>query len=220
LPGAVTPVSARAAASRLALTAASILFCAIGTPSPARAEPEQYTIDPSHTFPQFEIDHLGYSRHRGRFNRTAGRLMLDRAARTGSVEVTIDAASIDTGDEKLETILKTDAFFNVEKHPALSFRSTAMQFDGDRPVAVDGELTLLGVSRPLRLELDHFRCGLVLIGLRYVCGANATARFSRTAFGMDRYISFGLGDEVRVTIQIEAQREASSLPPPAPTVTP
>jgi polyisoprenoid-binding protein YceI len=130
--------------------------------------------------------------------------------------VIIEAASIDTGDEKLEAILRTDAFFDVEKHPLLGFRSTAMTFDGDRPVAVDGELTLLGITRTLRLELDHFRCGLVLVGMRYVCGANATAKFPRSAFGMDRYIGFGLGDEVRVTIQIEAQREA----PPPQTVAP
>jgi polyisoprenoid-binding protein YceI len=83
-------------------------------------------------------------------------------------------------------------------------------------VAVDGELTLLGVARTLRLDLDHFHCGLVVIGLRYVCGANATAKFSRSAFGMDRYVNFGVGDEVRVTIQIEAQREAPSLPTVAP----
>jgi polyisoprenoid-binding protein YceI len=211
----VSSVPERAVANLLTLPAALALLCASATASPARAEPEQYTIDPAHTFPQFEIDHLGYSRHRGRFNRTTGRLVLDRVAKTGSVEVAIDAKSVDTGDEKLETILKTDAFFDVEKHPVLTFRSTSMQFDGDRPVAVDGELTLLGVSRPVRLELDHFRCGLVLIGLRYVCGANATTRFQRSAFGMDRYINFGVGDEVRVTIQIEAQRDAPPATPPA-----
>jgi polyisoprenoid-binding protein YceI len=196
---------------------ALVLACTMATTPQAIAEAEQYTVDSAHTFPQFEIDHLGYSRHRGRFNRTTGRLMLDRAGQSGSIEVTIDAASIDTGDDKLESILKTDAFFDVEKHPTLSFRSTSMQFDADRPVAVDGELTLLGVTRPMRLELDHFRCGLVLIGMRYVCGANATTRFLRSSFGMDRYIRFGLGDEVRVTIQIEATRDA---PPPAPTATP
>jgi polyisoprenoid-binding protein YceI len=210
----------RRAAARLA----SVALCVCGAlgagcagwPLPASATPEVYLVDPQHTFPQFEISHLGFSRHRGRFNDTRGRIEIDREARQGSIEISIAAASIDTGDEKLETVLKSDAFFDVTRHPTLVFRSTRLHFEDDRPVAVDGELTLLGTTRPLRLTLDHFHCGLVLIGLRWVCGANATTTLRRSEFGMDRFLALGLGDEVRITIQIEAQRE----PAPAPPVTP
>lgn len=204
-PGAQRPVPASdvTRAPFAALPLAALLLLA----APAGAAPETYVVDSAHTFPQFEVDHLGFSRHRGRFNRTSGRIVLDREAKSGSVDIRIETASIDTGDEKLEAILRSDAFFDAAQHPAMHFRSASISFDGDRPSAVDGELTLLGVTRPVRLELDHFRCGLVAIGLRYVCGANATARFARSAFGMDRYLGFGLGDEVRITIQIETQRE-------------
>ena len=200
-------------AATLFATLLATLLATLSAATPAGAAPETYLIDPAHTFPQFEVDHLGYSRHRGRFNRTSGRIVIDREAKSGSLEVNIDTTSIDTGDEKLEAILRSDAFFDAGQHPSLRFRSTGFLFNDDRPVAIDGEFTLLGITRPLRLELDHFRCGLVVIGLRYVCGANATAKFSRSAFGMDRYVNFGVGDEVRITIQVEAQRED-----PAPTI--
>lgn len=185
-------------------------------PPPAAAAPETYVVDPAHTFPQFELDHLGFSRHRGRFNRSAGRIELDRAAGRGALEIRIDAASVDTGDEKLESVLRSDAFFDVARHPEIVYRSTALRFEGERPVAVDGELTMLGVTRPLRLQVDHFRCGPVPILRHWVCGANATASLRRSDFGIDRFLSLGLGDEVRLTLQIEARRET----PPAPTIDP
>lgn len=193
-------------------SAALGLALALALPLPAQSAPEVYTIDPAHTFPQFEVSHLGFSRHRGRFNSTTGQLVLDREARQGSVVVDIDSGSIDTGDAQLENILKSDGFFDVEKHPKLTYQSTGFVFVEDQLVAVDGQLTLLGVTRSVRLEIDHFHCGIQLLGLKQVCGANASARFLRSDFGMGKFTWAGLGDEVRVTIQIEARREASAKP--------
>ena len=172
--------------------------------------PERYRVDASHTFPSFEIDHLGFSRHRGRFNRTEGTIDLDRPAGRGRIDLRIETGSISTGDTKLEDILRSEAFFHTRAFPEARFRSQSLQFVDQKLTAVDGELTLLGVTRSIRLGVDHFHCGLVILGMRYVCGANATGTLSRSAFGMDKYVNFGLGDEVRLTIQIEAIREAST----------
>lgn len=183
-----------------------------GVSWPAAAEPRQYQIDPAHTFPTFEVSHLGFSQHRGRFNRTSGTLTLDRSAGTGELDVSIDAASIDTGHEALEKVLRSDGFFDVEQHPALRYRSKGFVFDGDRVRAVDGELTLLGATRPVRLELDHFHCAFNPLLQREVCGANAVGRLRRAEFGMGKFITFGLGDEVRISIQVEALGERPEAP--------
>lgn len=198
--------SVMAGVPRLRHALAALLAATAGA---AGATPESYVIDPAHTFPQFEVSHLGFSLHRGRFNRSAGRVTLDAAARTGTIEVRIETASLDTGDEQLETILKSDAFFDAARHPGIIFRAARLHFEGERPTAAEGELTMRGVTRPLRLSIDHFRCGPVPVLGHWVCGANATATLRRSDFGIDRYLGFGLGDEVRLNIQVEARRETA-----------
>lgn len=180
---------------------------ALVTTVDALAEPRRYEIDPAHTFPMFEVGHLGFSRHRGRFNTTRGALTLDRAAARGELEVVIAAETIDTGHDALEKVLRGDGFFDVERFPELRFRSTRFEFDGDRVRAVVGELTLLGQTRPLRLELDFFHCGHHLLLQREVCGANATGTLRRSDFGMDKFVRLGVGDEVKLSIQVEAHGE-------------
>lgn len=176
------------------------------------AEPVRFDIDPTHTFPTFEISHLGFSKHRGRFNRTRGTVMLDLAEKRGEISVTIEASSIDTGHEALETVLRSKGFFDAEQFPELRFRSTQMTFDGERPIAVHGTLSMKGVDQAITLEIDHFHCGHRVFEPRRVCGANASGRLLRSAYGIDKYVNFGLGDEVLLVIQIEAMAE---LPPPA-----
>lgn len=188
-------------------------FCCALLCAGAGAEPLKYDIDPAHTFPSFELSHLGFSRHRGRFNSTRGILILDRQARRGELQVTIDAASIDTGHEALEKVLRSESFFDVAKFPELHFQSSRLDFDGDRPSAVHGTLTMKGVARPLSLQLDHFYCGRQFLQPRPVCGANATARLLRSDFGIDKYVTLGLGDEVRITIQVEALGEPADSGP-------
>lgn len=179
----------------------------------ASAEAVKYEIDPAHTFPSFEISHLGFSKHRGRFNATRGTLLLDRAARRGELQVVIDASSIDTGQETLEKILRSESFFDVAKFPEIQFQSSRLEFDGDRVSGVHGTLTIKGVARPLSLQLDHFHCGRQFLQPRPVCGANASGRLLRSEFGIDKYVTLGLGDEVKITIQVEVLGELSDSGP-------
>jgi polyisoprenoid-binding protein YceI len=180
----------------------------------AAAEPVKYDIDPAHTFPSFEVSHLGFSKHRGRFNSTRGTLILDRAAKRGELQVVIDANSIDTGQETLEKALRSESFFDVAKFPEIRFQSSRLEFDGERVSAVQGNLTIKGITRPLSLQLDHFHCGRQFLQPRPVCGANASARLLRSEFGIDKYLALGLGDEVRITIQVEVLGELADSGPP------
>ena len=185
-------------AGAIALTAGLLLGGSAG------AEAVKYTIDPTHTFPMFELSHLGFSKHRGRFNSTRGTLMLDHEAKRGEIDITIDAASIDTGHEALEKVLRSEDFFNVEKFPLLRFRSTNFTFGDTGLIAIDGELSLLGVTHPVSLQLYHFYCGPRLFPPANICGANATGKLIRSEFGMDKYTRIGVGDEVTLNIQVEA----------------
>jgi polyisoprenoid-binding protein YceI len=167
---------------------------------------DSYTIDPRHTFPSFEVSHIGFSTQRGRFDRTSGKLVLDAKAKTGHVEIVIDTDSIDTGLEELETRLKKEDFFNAAKFPTIQFQGDRFEFAGERPVAVDGTITLLGIAKPLRLAIDHFHCGTHPIAKREVCGANAGGSLKRSDFGMKAFLP-AVGDEVKLLIQIEAFKD-------------
>jgi len=184
----------------LSTLAALLLFAA----SPARAD--VYSIDPQHTFPSFEVSHLGFSTQRGRFNRTSGSIRYDRSAQTLSAEIQIDAASVDTGLDKLEEHLKGPDFFNVEMFPEIVFKGSSARFDGQRPVVLSGEFTLLGVTRPLNLTLNNFRCGMHPRLQKEVCGADASGMIRRSDFGMDYGLPV-IGDHVRLLIQVEALKD-------------
>ncbi len=184
------------------LYAAPVLLLAAAV----QAAPQTYVIDPTHTYPSFSVNHLGFSLQRGRFNQTQGRLVLDPAAKTGEVEISIQAASIDTGLAKRDDHLRGADFFNVAEHPTLRFKGTTLEFQGEQLVAVQGELTLLGVTKPLRLTVSQFYCGLNPLRLKQGCGADAQATLKRSDFGMD-YALPGVGDEVQLAIQVEAYAE-------------
>lgn len=164
---------------------------------------DTYTVDPSHTYPGFEINHLGFSTMRGTFDASSGKITLDPAARSGSIEITIDAASIDTGHAKRDEHLKGEEFFNIAKFPALSYKASKLKFNGDKLAGADGELTLLGVTKPVSLAVTSFNCGPHPMNKKQVCGANATATIKRSEFGMNTYVP-AVGDEVRITIEVEA----------------
>lgn len=187
------------------------LLCA--GPAFAWAAPETYRIDPAHTHPGFEISHLGISTQRGRFDRTTGSIVLDREAGTGSVTIEIDATSISTGTPLLDAALRGEDFFDVARHPGLSFRSGRIVFDHGVPASAQGELTLLGVTRPVELLINRFACTRKPFLIRTTCGADITATISRSAFGMTSYATF-IGDEVRLVIQIEAAKEEPAPQPP------
>jgi len=164
---------------------------------------QTYNIEPNHTYPSFEADHLGISVWRGKFNKTSGVVKLDRAAKTGSMDIAIEAASIDFGHAKMNEHARSKDMFNVEQFPTITYKGKAMKFEGDKPVAVEGELTMLGVTRPVNLSIGKFKCIEHPMFKREVCGADATAEFKRTDFGLN-YGTPRFAPEVKLAIQVEA----------------
>ncbi|MFC5472657.1 YceI family protein [Paraherbaspirillum soli] len=169
----------------------------------AFAATESYTIDPNHTYPSFEADHLGISVWRGKFTKTSGSVTLDREAKTGSLDIKIDPNSIDFGHAKMDDHAKGPDLFDVQKYPEITYKSKSLKFDGDKLVAVEGDLTLHGVTKPVTLTINKFKCIQHPMLKREVCGADATAEFNRSDFG----ISYGIpkfAPGVKLAIQVEA----------------
>jgi len=167
-----------------------------------------YTIEPNHTYPSFEADHLGgLSTWRGKFTKSSGSITLDRAAKTGSVDITIDTDSIDFGNAKLNEHVMSEEMFDVAKYPKATYKASSIQFKGDKPAVVNGELTLHGVTRPVKLVIDGFKCMPHPMFKREVCGANAVATFSRSDFGIDYGTRMGFSPEVKLAIQVEALKQ-------------
>ena len=188
---------------------------ALALPLAAAAQAENYVIDPYHTVPYFETDHLGFATMRGRFEKTTGRFSIDHAAKSGTLEVVIQTASVSTGDSDRDgrartrdEHLRTPDFFNSAEFPTMTFRSTAVKFAGDNPDVVEGNLTLLGVTRPVALKIERWKCGpdMRTQGKRYQCGGNATGAFKRSDFGM-KFAIPGVSDEVKLWLSIEAFRD-------------
>jgi len=184
-----------------------IIAAAMATPFAAAAQVENYVIDPFHTVPYFDIDHLGFATMRGRFDRATGKFSIDRAAKTGSVELEIPTATVNTGDtdragrpRTRDEHLKNADFFNVQEFPTMTFKSTKVVFKGDEPAAVEGNLTMLGATKPVTLHLDRWKCGpdIRTQGKRYQCGGNATGSFKRSDFGMKFGLPTAIGDEVKL----------------------
>ncbi len=176
--------------------------------SAAALAADNYTIDSRHTFPVFEVNHLGFSTQRGRFNKTTGKVTLDVAAQKGSVEVVIDTASIDMGLEDWDKHMKNEDFFNVEKYPTMTFKSDRFIFKKGKPAEVHGTLTLLGVERPVQLKVEHFHCGVHPINKKEVCGADLTTRIKRSDFGMTKFLP-AVGDDIVIRIPVEAFKEGA-----------
>jgi polyisoprenoid-binding protein YceI len=164
---------------------------------------DSYTVDPAHTYPHFSISHLGFSTMQGRFDKTSGTVTLDRSAKTGSVEISIETASVSTGFAKRDEHLKSPDFFNAAEFPAITYKSTAMHFKGDTPASVDGNLTILGVTRPVTLTIDAFNCGTNPMSKKDECGAGASAQIKRSDFGV-KYGLPAVGDDVKLVFEIEA----------------
>jgi polyisoprenoid-binding protein YceI len=191
--------------TRLQLPAALALTLIV--PLTALAAEETYVLDPVHSQPIFEVQHMGFSIQRASFTKISGKVMLDRTAHKGSVDVTIDASSIRSFSERLDAHIKSEDFFNVARYPTMSFKSSNLVFDGDRLVAVDGELTLLGVAKPVSLKVINFACGDHPFNKKPMCGVEASTTIKRSEWGMKYGIPKAVGDEVRITLPVEAYRE-------------
>lgn len=181
----------------------------------AQAATEEFTIDTAHTYPGFAVRHLGISTQRGRFDKTTGKIALDREAGKGSIEIAIETTSVSTGNAMLDGVLRGEDFFDVDRHPRILFRSQSLEFERGAPKSARGELTLLGVTKPVTLAIEQFGCTRLPFLVRTTCGADVSTTLSRSAFGMGRYSAF-IADEVRIMIQIEAAKiEPAAEPPPA-----
>ena len=182
------------------------LFAALALASAAAvAAPEHYTIEASHTYPSFEASHMGISVWRGKFNTSKGDVTLDRAAKTGTVKIEIDAKSVDFGHDKMNEHALGKDFFNTEKYPAITYTGK-LQFTGDAPTSVDGELTLLGVTKPVKLTINSFKCIPHPFYKKEVCGADASGSFDRVDFGMDYGAKYG-PTVAKLAIQVEAIKD-------------
>jgi len=188
------------------MTRASLAVLALAVALPAAAVEETYAIDPVHSQPMFEVLHMGFSIQRGSFTKSSGRITLDREKKQGTIEVVIDAASIRTIDPRLDTHVKGEDFFNVAKYPTIVFRSTRLSFEGERVVGVDGELTLLGVTKPVTLSVQSEHCGEHPFNKKPMCGAEAAATVKRSDWGMKYGLPKAVADDVRIVIPIEAYK--------------
>ena len=164
---------------------------------------DEYTIDPDHTYPMFEVSHLGFSTQRGRFNKTSGKIVLDRAAKQGSIDLVVDVSSLDMGFPLWDEQMASEDYFNAEGYPTMTYRSAKLIFDGDKLVGADGFLTLLGVSKPVHLTVSNFSCGVHPFFKKEMCGAEISTTIKRSDFGMTEALSV-VGDEIKIHSPVEA----------------
>ncbi|MEY8878129.1 MAG: YceI family protein [Leptothrix sp. (in: b-proteobacteria)] len=183
------------------LSAALALFAAVS--APALAAPETYTVDGSHTFPRFSYSHFGMSTQLSRFNKTTGTLVLDKAAKSGSVDVVIDMKSVDTGFPVFNGHIQGEDFLDTEKFPTATFKSTKVVFEGDKPASIDGNLTIKGVTKPVTLKVTNYLNMAHPMLKKDAIGADATVTIKRTEFNAGKYAPY-VGDDVTITISVEA----------------
>jgi polyisoprenoid-binding protein YceI len=190
-----------------------LLLALLGCAPLALAAPVTYRVDPNHTHPMFEVDHFGLSQWRGLFGTTTGTITLDRERGTGAVDVVVDVASIDLAHDKLNATVVLEKIgdwngLDVGHFPTAEYHGMLGEFVRGAPTTVSGKLTLHGVTRPLALRIDSFKCipDHPLLK-REVCGADAVGTFNRADFGVNAGQQFGFSQEVTLRIQVEAIRQ-------------
>ena len=186
------------------LTAALILAAVAA--APALAAPETYVVDGTHTFPRFSYNHLGYSIQMSRFDKATGTVTLDKAAKTAAVDIVIDTKSVNTGSATFNEHIQGEDFLDTAKHPTATFKSTKVNFDGDKPASIEGNLTLKGVTKPVTLTVTNFKAAPHPMLKKDAIGANATTKVKRTDFNMGKNAPY-VGDEVTIDIAIEAVKQ-------------
>lgn len=194
-------------ATRKHLSATFLTAALLAAATASHAEPVTYAIDPTHTFATFEIGHMGTSTLRGRFDKKEGSVTIDRAARTGKVELTIDTTSISTGTPSFDTHLKSKDFFDVAQFPTAKFVGDRFTFEGDKVTAVAGTLTMLGKPVPVTLKAVRFNCYQHPMLKREVCGGDFETTLQRSQWGMRYGIDRGAPEDVRLLVQVEAVKQ-------------
>lgn len=188
-----------------------VAFATVATTA-AFAAPATYQLDPDHTYPSFEADHMGgLSKWRGKFTKSSGMVTLDRAAKTGTIDVTVQIDSIDFGHDKLNEHVKGADVFNVASYPTATFKGKFTKFKGDVPIEADGQLTLRGVTKPVKLGIDTFKCIPHPMFKREVCGADAEMIFNRDEFGLDYGKGYGFNMETKLKIQVEGLKQDANV---------
>ncbi len=188
---------------RTTLITTALLATAIG----AQAQSATYAIDPTHTFATFEIQHFGTSTNRGRFDKKSGTVQLDKAAKTGKVELTIDTGSINTGTAQFDKHLQSKDFFNAAEFPTAKFVGDKFSFNGDKVTEVSGTLTLLGKTNPVTLKATNFNCYMHNMLKVEVCGGDFETTLVRSQYGLTWGMNYGFSDNVRLVIQVEAVKQ-------------
>lgn len=187
--------------SIIALASATLLSVGV-----AHAEPVSYGIDPTHTFSRFSYVHMGLSTQLSRFNKTTGTVTLDKAAKTGAVDVVIDMKSVDTGAAVFNGHIQGEDFLDTAKFPTATFKSTKVVFEGDKPAAVEGNLTIKGVTKPVTLKLTHFVNTEHPMMKKDAIGADASVVIKRSEFNAGKYAP-AVGDDVTITVSLEALKQ-------------
>ena len=174
--------------------------------SMAFAAPETYVIDSNHTKPRFSYSHFGYSTQLSRFDKATGKITIDKETKKGSVDVVIDTQSVNTGYALFNEHIQCEDFLATVQYPTATFKSTKVNFEGDKVTAVDGQLTLKDITKPVTLKVTSFLCMPHPISKKDACGANATTQVKRSDFNMGKNAPY-VGDEVTIDIPIEAIKE-------------
>ena len=182
------------------------LLLASAVSLPALAAPETFAIEGTHTYPRFSYSHFGYSTQLSRFDKTTGTIVFDKAAKTGTVDIVIDTKSVNTGFATFNEHIQGEDFLDTAKYPTATFKSTKVVFEGDKPVAVEGNLTLKGVTRPVTLTVTSFQAMPHPMMKKDAIGANAWTVVKRSEFNAGKYAPY-VGDEVRIDIAVEAIKQ-------------
>ena len=190
---------------KLTTLAAALAFATV-TAAPALAAPETFAVDSTHTFPRFSYNHLGYSIQMSRFDKATGTVTLDKTARTAAVDIVIDTKSVNTGSATFNEHIQGEDFLDTAKHPTATFKSTKVNFEGDKPVSIDGNLTLKGITKPVTLTVTSFHAMPHPMMKKDAIGANATTKVKRTDFNMGKNVPY-VGDEVTIDIALEAVKQ-------------
>ena len=188
------------------------LAVVLAMPVAAFAAPENYTVDPLHSSVNFSVDHLGLTNIYGRFNKFTGTFSMDKAAKTGTLDASVDTVSIDTNENdkgsrarSRDEHLRSADFFNAAEFPKMTFKSTKVAFSGDNPSAIEGNLTLLGVTHPLTLTIERFKCNPASGNAKERCGGIAVGKLKRSDYGMKRGVP-NIGDEITLVLAFEGDK--------------
>ncbi len=174
--------------------------------APALSAPETFVVDPTHTYPRFSYDHFGLSTQLSKFTKTSGKVILDKAAKTASVEIDIDMKSVDTGYATFNEHIQAEDFLDTNKFPKATFKSTKVIFDGDKPASIEGNLTIKGITKPVTLKVNRYVNKPHPMRKVDVIGADASTVIKRSDFNAGKFAP-AVGDEVTITVAIEALKQ-------------